>query len=132
MRLRQSRNKITAQEAPCQVQKCLSPVGVISPPHLGQLWPFQIRKFCEPQFKQSLPAVEARLGATRARMPPTTIGCKVWQSGQLIVSICCCMKPTPSYTSASYPHLLHRYLTFQAIGKSFHIGAPLSGSHGAG
>ena len=44
--------------------------------------------------------------------PPTTRGTKFLQSGQDMASMCCPMKPRPSYISVSYPHFWHLNIFF--------------------
>ena len=44
--------------------------------------------------------------------PPTTRGTMFLQSGQDMASMCCPMKPRPSYISVSYPHSWHLNIFF--------------------
>ena len=99
----------------CQVQNSFSPVCCISPWHLGQVCPSHIRILSLPHCKQSLPTSLLYEGATSAIIPPTTMFWMLLQSGHDTARISWRKSPRPSYTSASEPHWLQRYLSFQAI-----------------
>ena len=55
------------------VQNSVSPVGFISPPHLGQVCLSQIWILLLPHLKQSRPTSVVKEWATRPIPPPTTM-----------------------------------------------------------
>ena len=94
------------------VQNSSSPVGCILPPHLGQVCISHLWILSDPHLRQSLPTRELKLGAASPITPPTTRGTMFLQSGQDMASMCCPMKPRPSYFSVSYPHSWHLNIFF--------------------
>ena len=54
------------------VQNSCSPVGVIFPPHLGQVYKSHFLILSDPHLRQSLPTMELKLGAASPMTPPTT------------------------------------------------------------
>jgi hypothetical protein len=91
----------------------------------------------EAAMKKRIPIVfdVVGVGATRFRMdiaspitPPTTRGTMFLQSGQDMASICCPMKPRPSYTSVSYPQSWHLNIFFCDINNllSYHFNTQLA------
>ena len=94
------------------VQNSSSPVGCILPPHLGQVCISHLWILSDPHLRQSLPTRELKLGAASPITPPTTRGTMFLQSGQDMASMCCPMKPRPSYISVSYPHSWHLNIFF--------------------
>ena len=94
------------------VQNSSSPEGSILPPHLGHVCISHLWILSEPHLRQSLPTRELKLGAASPITPPTTRGTMFLQSAQDMASICCPMKPRPSYITVSYPHSWHLKIFF--------------------
>ena len=110
------------------VQNSSSPVGCILPPHFGQVCISHLWILSEPHLRHSLPTRELKLGAASPITPPTTRGTMFLQSGQDMASICCPMKPRPSYTSVSYPQSWHLNIFFCDINNllSYHFNTQLA------
>ena len=82
----------------------------------------------EPHLRHSLPTRELKLDAASPITPPTTRGTMFLQPGQDMASICCPMKPRPSYTSVSYPQSWHLNIFFCDINNllSYHFNTQLA------
>ena len=106
------KNFLFPAKASSYVQNSSSPVGCIFPPHLGQVCISHLWILSDPHLRQSLPTRELKLGAASPITPPTTRGTMFLQSGQDMASMCCPMKPRPSYISVSYPHSWHLNIFF--------------------